>query len=303
MLICFYFIFTNRVEQHSADILPIAVLQTRPAELTFGPHTEPTATDRLRVQSLLPALVTRAALQRPNAHGLWQTPRGWRISTAIPTWACWSAPSPCPRSCLCCGMLCCPGRLLWSHRLTSGQTGSFSHCDSSFSSAAICPPVRSQHRQHAKLGAQHFCEIIDSWTRYSKSKQLTLCKTDAGLLAAARCRSHTHTLSNVSTSTFLGLLQGRGSLFSSTAKFSGGRALRDGFLRSKPPPDSNLRFRGVAFSLFFCRDLQNLVDNLLTTQTCWTGWSNVEGVCLPTWGVENLSRSVMVLKSANSLAS
>lgn len=84
MLICFYFIFTNRVEQHSADILPIAVLQTRAAELTFGPHTEATATDRLRVQSLLPALVTRAALQRPNAHGPWQTPRAWRISTAIP---------------------------------------------------------------------------------------------------------------------------------------------------------------------------------------------------------------------------
>lgn len=62
--ICFYFICTNLVEQHSADILPIAVLQTRPAELTFGPHTEPTATDRLSVQSLLPALVTRAALQR-----------------------------------------------------------------------------------------------------------------------------------------------------------------------------------------------------------------------------------------------
>lgn len=84
MLICFHIICTNRVEQHSADILPIAVLQTRPAELTFGPHTEPTATDRLSVQSLLPALVTRAALRGQNAHGLWQTLRGWRISMAIP---------------------------------------------------------------------------------------------------------------------------------------------------------------------------------------------------------------------------
>lgn len=91
-----------------------------------------------------------------------------------------------------------------------------------------------------------------------------MCEADTGLLAGAGRRSPTHTLSNVSTSTFLGLLQGRGSLFSSTAKFSGGRALRDGFLRSTPTPDSNLRFRGVAFSLFFCRDLQNLVDNLLT---------------------------------------
>lgn len=73
------------------------------------------------------------------------------------------------------------------------------------------------------------------------------------ILRETRCGSHIHTLSNVSTSTFLGLLQGRGSVFSSTAKFSGGRALRDGFLRSKPTSDWNLRFRGAAFSLFFCR--------------------------------------------------
>lgn len=71
-----HYICTNRVEQHSANILPVAVLQTRPAELTFGPNTEPTAADRLSVQSLLSALVTRAALQRQDTQGQWQTWRG-----------------------------------------------------------------------------------------------------------------------------------------------------------------------------------------------------------------------------------
>lgn len=42
--------------------------------------------------------------------------------------------SPCPRSCLCCGTLCCPGLLWWSRRPTSRnidsswKTGSFSFC-------------------------------------------------------------------------------------------------------------------------------------------------------------------------------
>lgn len=72
----FHCISTNRVEQCSANILPVAVLQTRPAELTFGPNTEPTAADCLSVQSLLSALVTRAALQRHNTRGQWQTWRG-----------------------------------------------------------------------------------------------------------------------------------------------------------------------------------------------------------------------------------
>ena len=55
---------TDRVEQHSANVLSIAVLQAGPAELTFGPHTETTATHCLCVHSLLSALVTRAALER-----------------------------------------------------------------------------------------------------------------------------------------------------------------------------------------------------------------------------------------------
>lgn len=56
-------ISTDRVEQHSAYVLSIAVLQAWPTELTFGPHTETTAAHRLGVQSLLSALVTRAALE------------------------------------------------------------------------------------------------------------------------------------------------------------------------------------------------------------------------------------------------
>lgn len=107
---------------------------------------------------------------------------------------------------------------------------------------------------------------------YTPENTVTLCEIDTGLLADASCGSHIHTLSNVSTSTILGLLQGRGSLFSSTAKFSGGRALRDGFLRSEPA-SVNLRFRGVAFSLFFCRGRAKfgrpLGDHLIVAkQTC-----------------------------------
>lgn len=103
--------------------------------------------------------------------------------------------------------------------------------------------------------------------------------------AGAERGSHTRTLSKVSTSTFLGVLQGRGSLFSSTAKLSRGRALRDGFLRSEPTPDSNFRFRGVAFSLFFCRGRaelgRRLADHfILTGQACSTRWLNVEGADL-----------------------
>lgn len=54
---------TDRVEQHSAYVLSVAVLQAGPTELTFGPHTETTATHCLCVHSLLSALVTRAALE------------------------------------------------------------------------------------------------------------------------------------------------------------------------------------------------------------------------------------------------
>lgn len=62
-----------------------------------------------------------------------------------------------------------------------------------------------------------------------------------------------YTSTSLLMSTVLGLLQGSGSLFSSTAKFSGGRALRDGFLLSEPISGSNLRFRDAAFpgALFF----------------------------------------------------
>lgn len=93
--------------------------------------------------------------------------------------------------------------------------------------------------------------------------------------------SHTRTLSKVSTSTFLGVLQGRGSFFSSTAKLSRGRALRDGFLRSEPTSDSNFRFRGGFFSLFFCRGRAELGRRptdyfILTRQACTTRWLNVE---------------------------
>lgn len=79
-----HYICTNRVEQHSANILPVAVLQTRPAELTFGPNTEPTAADGLSVQSLLSALVTRAALQRQNTRGQWQIWRGGYQPRRVP---------------------------------------------------------------------------------------------------------------------------------------------------------------------------------------------------------------------------
>ncbi len=81
-----------------------------------------------------------------------------------------------------------------------------------------------------------------------------------GLRVYCRC-PHTvcvarRTSTSLLTSTVLGLLRVSGSLFSSTAKFSGGRALRDGFLLSDPISGSNLRFRGVVFSgarFFFCR--------------------------------------------------
>lgn len=54
---------TDRVEQHLTDVLPVAVLQTGSTELTFGPHAVAAATHCLGVQRLLPALVTRAALE------------------------------------------------------------------------------------------------------------------------------------------------------------------------------------------------------------------------------------------------
>lgn len=59
---------TNRVEQHSAYVFSVAILQAWPTELTFGPHTKPTATYCLGVQSLLSALVTRAALKEQHTH-------------------------------------------------------------------------------------------------------------------------------------------------------------------------------------------------------------------------------------------
>lgn len=106
-----------------------------------------------------------------------------------------------------------------------------------------------------------------------------------------------HTLSNVSTSTFLGLLQGRGSAFSSTAKFSGGRALRDGFLRSRPSSDSDLRFRGVALSLFFCGARAGLARQLVDLSgMVWTmeafvyqpeGWRTSAGL----WWCSNPQRA------------
>lgn len=302
MLICFHIICTNRVEQHSADILPIAVLQTRPAELTFGPHTEPTATDRLSVQSLLPALVTRAALRGQNAHGLWQTLRGWRISMAIPTWACWSAPSPCPRSCLCCGMLCCPGLLLWSHRLTSGRTGSFSHCDSSSSSAAICPPVQSQHRQQAKPGAQHTCEIIDGWTRYSKTKQLIPCETDTGARWEVPDVDRTFIPWVMSRHPHSwGFCKGVARSFPPLQSSQEAELYGTGSSVLSPPQIWTCVSEAWPSRSSSAEPEQNLVDNLLIISlwTCWTGWSNVEGVYQPEgwrtsaglWWYSNLQRA------------
>lgn len=52
---------------------------------------------------------------------------------------------------------------------------------------------------------------------------------------------------NLLMSTSLWLLRIAGSLLSSTAKFSGGRALRDGFLLSDPTSGSRLRFWGDVF--------------------------------------------------------
>lgn len=66
---------TNRVQQHGAYVLSIAVLQAWSTELTFGPHTETTATHCLSVQSLLSALVTRASLEE-NTHT--DTHTGWK---------------------------------------------------------------------------------------------------------------------------------------------------------------------------------------------------------------------------------
>lgn len=59
-------ISTNRVKQYSVYIFSIAVLQAWSTELTFGPHTNPTATYCLGIQSLLSALVTRAALNEQH---------------------------------------------------------------------------------------------------------------------------------------------------------------------------------------------------------------------------------------------
>lgn len=248
MLICFSFICTNRVKQHSADILPIAVLQTGPAELAFGPHAEPAATDGLGVQSLLPALVTRAALQGHDAHAHWHTPRGWRISMAIAASA----------------LLICTFSL--SQILSLLRYATLSKSSSVISSIDL-----TSNWLFLTLWLLLFlcsdlstCPVTAQTTSYTGSSACTWncrclnssfkSKTINPVWDWYRCVSwcQIHTLSNVSTSTFLGLLQGRGSAFSSTAKFSGGRALRDGFLRSRPTSDSNLRFRGVALSLFFC---------------------------------------------------
>lgn len=59
-------ISTDRVKQHCANILSVAVLQARPTELTFAPHTETAATHCLGVQSFLSALVTRASLKEKH---------------------------------------------------------------------------------------------------------------------------------------------------------------------------------------------------------------------------------------------
>lgn len=248
MLICFSFICTNRVKQHSADILPIAVLQTGPAELAFGPHAEPAATDGLSVQSLLPALVTRAALQGHNAHAHWHTPRGWRISMAIAASA----------------LLICTFSL--SQILSLLRYATLSKSSSVISSIDL-----TSNWLFLTLWLLLFlcsdlstCPVTAQTTSYTGSSACTWncrclnssfkSKTINPVWDWYRCVSwcQIHTLSNVSTSTFLGLLQGRGSAFSSTAKFSGGRALRDGFLRPRPTSDSDLRFRGVALSLFLC---------------------------------------------------
>lgn len=69
---------TDRVEQHSADVLPVAVLQAGPTELTFGPDADPAATNGLSVQSLLSALVARAALRETSQTRLKSRPNPGR---------------------------------------------------------------------------------------------------------------------------------------------------------------------------------------------------------------------------------
>lgn len=132
-------VITDRVEQHSAHVLSVAVPQAQPTELTFGPHTETTATHCLGVQSLLSALVTWAALgewthrvrkhtadstaqhstaRHSSIHGT-KWVKAWRDSRSL-----------CPKSCLCCGTLCCRAPLWWYRRLISRTDSTWS---SSFS--------------------------------------------------------------------------------------------------------------------------------------------------------------------------
>lgn len=101
-------------------------------------------------------------------------------------------------------------------------------------------------------------------------------------------------------STVLGPLWMVGSLFSSTPKFSGGRALREGFLLSEPGSCSNLRFRGVVLSddclLFFYKKKKNSDTFPLNL------WTLLPELIL-TWGSVGRPNSARVLRSANSLAS
>lgn len=101
---------TDRVEQHGADVLPVAVLQAGPTELTFGPDADPAATNGLSVQSLLSALVARAALRETSTNTVKEPPKP-RTTTTSGWGGCGRSRSPCPRSCLCCGTRCSPGHL------------------------------------------------------------------------------------------------------------------------------------------------------------------------------------------------
>lgn len=78
--------------------------------------------------------------------------RQWCYSAAVMdvVKACSDSRSLCPRSCLCCGTLCCPGLLWWFHPLTSPHIGSFYTPGSYVSSVSHPrdphPPVKLTHR-------------------------------------------------------------------------------------------------------------------------------------------------------------
>lgn len=131
------------------------------------------------------------------------------------------------------------------------------HCD-----AASQVMMQSLKHQTQNGTAKHFLlctmHIQERWLvqRAQVSLLPHMCCMHVVLSALCEvwCVAH-YTSTSLLMSTVLGLLQGSGSLFSSTAKFSGGRALRDGFLLSEPISGSNLRFRDAAFSgalFFFC---------------------------------------------------